>query len=115
MKGSPKLAIVSNALDSRCSWRRDNGFYHVGKALDFYGAKYENFIVMGDLNPTYLGGVKMTPSAINAFVTQTIEKKIKRKQQIFVKSTLFLLGEGTYTPSSSRRRMRWKLKECPKI
>ena len=61
MKGSPKLAIVSNALDSRCSWRRDNGFYHVGKALDFYGAKYENFIVMGDLNPTYLGGGQNDP------------------------------------------------------
>ena len=27
-------------------------FNHVGKALDFYGAKYENFIVMGDLNTT---------------------------------------------------------------
>ena len=31
----------------------------------------------GNLNPTYLGGgVKMTPNAINAFVTQKIEKKI---------------------------------------
>ena len=26
-------------------------------------------------NPTYLRGVKMTPSTINAFVTQKIEKK----------------------------------------
>ena len=25
-------------------------FNHVGKALDFYGAKYENVIIMGDLN-----------------------------------------------------------------
>ena len=27
-------------------------FNHVWKALDFYGAKYDNFIVMGDLNTT---------------------------------------------------------------
>ena len=34
---------------------------------------------MGNLNPTYLwGGVKITPSAINAFVTQKIEKKFKK-------------------------------------
>ena len=32
------------------------------------------------INPTYLGGgVKMTPSAINAFVTQKIEKKKFKK------------------------------------
>ena len=61
----------------------------------FYSKKAYNNMDWGEgilppnVNPTYLGGVKMTPSAINAFVTQKIEKKkFKKTTNAFVTQTI---------------------------
>ena len=56
-------------------------FNHVGKALDFYGAKYENFIVMGDLNPTYLGGGQNDPQRNKCLRNSENRKKKLKKLQ----------------------------------
>ena len=41
-----------------------------------------NLLSMKNLNPTPIGGVNVIPSATNAFETQKIEKKIKKRLQI---------------------------------